>query len=53
MVVETVVDIFGPFLIPAVIFVAGGLAYAVLILLTRWGVLPADGETPPEGPGKD
>ncbi|MFB6297809.1 MAG: hypothetical protein ABEH56_04750 [Salinirussus sp.] len=41
MVVDAVVETFGPFLIPVVVFVVGGIGYGVLWLLTRWGVLPS------------
>jgi hypothetical protein len=40
MVVDTIVQTFGPFLIPAVLFVVGVVGYAVLILMTRYGLLP-------------
>jgi hypothetical protein len=38
MVVETVIGAFGPFLIPAALFVVGTVAYGVFVLLTRRGV---------------
>jgi len=40
MVVDTVVSTFGPFLIPATVFVVGVIGYGLLILLTRYGLLP-------------
>jgi len=40
MVVDAAVDTFGPFLIPMVVFVVGVAGYAILWLLTQWGVLP-------------
>ena len=41
MIVDAVVETFGPFLIPAVVFVVGVVGYVALWLLTRWGVLPS------------
>jgi len=35
----TVVDTFGPFLIPVVIFVLGFVGYLLLVVLTRQGIL--------------
>jgi hypothetical protein len=46
MAVETLTETFGPFLIPAVIFAVGVIAYAVLVWLTRRGLLGG-------GPGND
>jgi hypothetical protein len=40
MVAGQVVETFGPFLIPVVVFVLGG--YGLLWLLSRWGVLRGD-----------
>lgn len=40
MVVDTLVETFGPFLIPATMFVVGVVGYGILIALTRYGVLP-------------
>ncbi|MBO4246507.1 MULTISPECIES: hypothetical protein [Halomicrobium] len=58
MVVATAVDTFGPFLIPATLFVVGVAGYAVLWILTgqqrKWaaddgdGVRSQDGSEPPE-----
>jgi hypothetical protein len=39
MLVETVVGAFGPFLIPAALFVVGAVGYGIFVLLTRRGVL--------------
>lgn len=39
MVVEAIIDLFGPFLIPVVIFVLGAIGYSVLVLLGRRGWL--------------
>lgn len=39
MVLESVVDLLGPFLIPVVVFAVGALGYAVLVLLGRRGWL--------------
>jgi len=39
MVLDTLVETFGPFLIPVVLFVFGLLAYGVLVALTRRGFL--------------
>jgi hypothetical protein len=36
------VETFGPFLIPVVVFVLGALGYGVLYLCSRWGLLPGD-----------
>ena len=47
MVVDALVDTFGPFLIPAVLFVVGVVGYAILIALTRYGILPRRGQEPP------
>ena len=44
MVVDALVETFGPFLIPATIFAIGVIGYGILILLTRYGVLPLRGE---------
>jgi hypothetical protein len=44
MVVDTLVGTFGPFLIPATMFVLGVVGYGILILLTRYGVLPLRGD---------
>jgi hypothetical protein len=44
MAVDAVFETFGPFLIPAVVFVLGVVGYGLLWLLSRRGVLPADGE---------
>jgi hypothetical protein len=44
MVVDTLVETFGPFLIPATMFVVGVVGYGILIVLTRYGVLPLRGE---------
>jgi hypothetical protein len=41
MAVSSVIETFGPFLIPVVVFVLGAAGYGVLWLLSRWGVLPA------------
>jgi hypothetical protein len=40
MVVDTLVETFGPFLIPATVFVVGVVGYGILIALTRYGLLP-------------
>jgi hypothetical protein len=40
MVVDTLVETFGPFLIPATIFIVGVIGYGFLIVLTRYGLLP-------------
>ena len=40
MVLDALVETFGPFLVPALLFVVGLVGYAILILLTRWGILP-------------
>ncbi|MEF8784750.1 MAG: hypothetical protein V5A45_02370 [Haloarculaceae archaeon] len=40
MVVDTLVETFGPFLIPATVFVVGVIGYGILIVLTRYGLLP-------------
>ena len=40
MVVDTLVETFGPFLIPVTMFVVGVVGYGILILLTRYGFLP-------------
>jgi hypothetical protein len=40
MALDAVVETFGPFLIPAAVFGVGFVGYVVLVLLTRWGVLP-------------
>jgi hypothetical protein len=42
MAVDPLVETFGPFLIPVVVFVLGVAGYGMLWLLSRWGVLPAD-----------
>jgi hypothetical protein len=44
MVLDALVETFGPFLIPATIFVVGVVGYGVLILLTRHGLLPIRNE---------
>lgn len=41
MAVDPLVETFGPFLIPAVVFVLGIAGYGVLWLLSRRGLLPA------------
>ncbi len=43
MITDTLVETFGPFLIPATMFVIGVVGYGVLILLTRYGLLPIRG----------
>ncbi|WP_267902771.1 hypothetical protein [Halovenus carboxidivorans] len=40
--VDAVVDAVGPFLIPVVLFGLGVIGYAVLLILTRWGILSED-----------
>jgi hypothetical protein len=40
MALDGIVDTFGPFLIPATLFVIGIVGYGILILLTRYGILP-------------
>jgi hypothetical protein len=40
MVVDALVEAFGPFLIPALLFVVGVVGYIILVALTRYGVLP-------------
>lgn len=40
MVVNALVETFGPFLIPATVFVVGVVGYGILIFLTRYGFLP-------------
>jgi hypothetical protein len=40
MVVEWLVGAFGPFLIPVGLFVVGVVGYAILLALTRYGLLP-------------
>ncbi len=42
MAADSLVETFGPFLIPVVVFVLGVAGYGVLWLLSRWGVLPTD-----------
>ncbi|WP_268893112.1 hypothetical protein [Salinirussus salinus] len=42
MVAGQVVETFGPFLIPVVVFVLGVAGYGLLWLLSRWGVLRGD-----------
>ncbi|MEF8908246.1 MAG: hypothetical protein V5A13_10325 [Haloarculaceae archaeon] len=42
MTVDPLVEAFGPFLIPVVVFVLGVAGYGMLWLLSRWEVLPAD-----------
>lgn len=44
MVVDTLVETFGPFLIPATMFVIGVVGYGILLVLTRYGLLPIRGE---------
>lgn len=44
MVVDTLVGTFGPFLIPAAMFGVGVIGYGILIMLTRYGVLPIRGK---------
>lgn len=39
MVLEPVVDLLGPFLIPVVVFTVGAVGYVVLVLLSRRGLL--------------
>lgn len=41
MLVDPLVEAFGPFLIPAAVFVIGAIGYGLLILLTRYGLLPS------------
>ena len=41
------VETFGPFLIPAVIFVIGLDVYAVLVVLSRRGLLPSRNDRGP------
>jgi hypothetical protein len=36
------VETFGPFLIPVAVFVFGIVGYAVLWLLSEWGLLPRE-----------
>ena len=43
MVIDTLVETFGPFLIPAAIFAIGVVGYGILILLTRYGLLSRPG----------
>jgi hypothetical protein len=38
-ILDAIYATFGPFLVPAVIFVVGLVGYALLLLLTRAGVL--------------
>mgnify|MGYP007039244126 CR=1 FL=1 len=45
MIVDALVGAFGPFLIPAALFVGGTLAYVTFVLLTRRGVFPARDNT--------
>jgi hypothetical protein len=52
MVVDSVVETFGPFLIPVVVFGAGVVGYGVLYLLTRWGVLSTGEEPGGQGDGR-
>lgn len=40
MVVDSLVETFGPFLIPALVFLVGVVGYGILIFLTRYGLLP-------------
>ena len=40
--IDPIVDTFGPFLIPVVIFVLGLVGYLVLLVLTRRGILGGD-----------
>jgi hypothetical protein len=40
MVVDALLGVFGPFLIPALIFAVGVVGYLVLVALTRYGILP-------------
>jgi len=44
MAVDALVETFGPFLIPATVFVVGAVGYGLLILLTRYGLLPDRGD---------
>ncbi len=46
MVVESIVETFGAFLIPAALFVVGAIGYGLLLLLTRYDLLPS--REPPE-----
>lgn len=39
MVLESIVDLLGPFLIPVVIFVLGAIGYSILVSLGRRGWL--------------
>ena len=39
MAVESLTETFGPFLIPGIIFAGGVLVYALLVWLTRRGLL--------------
>lgn len=39
MVIESVVELFGPFLIPVVVFAVGAVGYTVLVSLSRKGWL--------------
>jgi hypothetical protein len=53
MVLEPVVEMFGPFLIPVVVFIAGVSGYGLLRALNRAGLFDGDGdqessEPPPE-----
>lgn len=43
MVVDSLVETLGPFLIPIVIFLLGVVGYGLLRALTRSGLLPLDG----------
>ena len=40
--IDPIVDTFGPFLIPVVIFVLGVVGYLILFALTRRGILGGD-----------
>jgi hypothetical protein len=40
MIVDAVIETFGPFLIPATVFAVGAVGYGLLILLSRYGLVP-------------
>ena len=44
MAVASLVETFGPFLVPVVVFVLGAAGYGLLWLLSRWEILPTDGQ---------
>jgi len=44
MAADQVVETFGPFLIPAAVFVLGVVGYGLLWLLSRWELLPSGRE---------